>query len=273
MPGEHWCSFCEENLSKHKGIYAKLYWRNFDDEMEIINIVCPDCQLKDERLNIGLKYLEDKAKPVEIIRGRVCTFCGESIKKKEKSFRAEFRYDSSELRCDVCEKCLGENESLKGIKPKKQNPIFSVDVSCNSINKCESFKKPKKDRGINCGHVCVNFDGELYCRRGHPGNVKIYRERWALPPNRKQLMIMLKDMKPLFKQMSEQAKTALEKRQEYFKTIEENKVKAQPIEFPETFDYDIRYFPIENSQITLPWNARIINIESEKIVTLIPIEE
>ena len=221
MPGEHWCSICENDVSKHKGTYVKLHYFNFDEKNKsIVNIVCPDCREKDHELGNAIDYLEKHAKPVETLKGdRKCSFSSNRITKSEKSLRAEFRYNGSELRTEVSETSL-LYPILKPLKPKKQNPVFKVDVLCNSVSICGSYKKPRKDRGINCGNICVNIEGELYCRKAHPGSVKIYRERWALPPNRRQLMDMLKDMQPLFKQMSEQAKLVLDKREEFYNEIE-----------------------------------------------------
>lgn len=204
MPGEHFCSVCERDLSKHKGTYVKLYFSNWEDEKYIVNVVCEDCRKEDEVLDTGLVALSDVAKPVETFKGsRKCSLCGERITKKERSLRVEYRYDGTELRANVCEECLEEHEHLHGIKPKKQNPTFAVSIVCASAGVCESFKKPKRNRGINCQNVVVNIDGELYCRKAHPGQVKIYRERWALPPNRRKLNEILTKMLPFFDALEE----------------------------------------------------------------------
>lgn len=203
MPGQHWCSICEEDLSKHKGTYAKLYWRNTDTtkKPEQISIVCPDCKEKDIVLDKGLNVLEDMAKPVEVSRGRVCSICKEPVKKREKSLRADFRYNGTELRADVCESCLDEHEEIKAIYLKDPNPEFDVTIKCNSADICESFKKPGKNRGINCAHVVANLEGELYCRRAHPGHLRVYRERYAFPPSRRRLLKMLTVLGPMFEKL------------------------------------------------------------------------
>ena len=202
MPGEHWCSICEESLSKHKGTYAKLSMRGLENRREDkISVVCQTCMEKDELLSTGLKLLQEVAKPVEISRGRACSYCGDAVKKKERSLRAEFRYNGTELRADVCEACLDLFPDINEIYVKAPNPDFKVKINCVSADICGSYKKPGKDRGINCGNVVANMDGELYCRRAHPGYVRVYRERHAFPPSRRELMRMLTGLKPMFERM------------------------------------------------------------------------
>lgn len=207
MPGEHWCSVCEESLSKHKGTYAKLSMRGLENRRESkVSIVCPDCKEKDEILSKGLNLLEELAKPVEVSRGRVCSYCGNAVKKKERSLRVEFRYNGTELRADVCEACLDVRKEINEIYVKAPNPDFNVKINCVSADMCGSFKKPSKDRGINCGHIVVNIDGELYCRRAHPGHVRVYRERHAFPPSRRELMKMFTGLKPMFQRLQKEMK-------------------------------------------------------------------
>ncbi len=206
MSGEHWCSICEDSLSKHKGTYVKLSMRGLENRKpDKVSIVCPTCIEKDELLSKGLKLLQEVAKPVEVSRGRVCSYCKNAVKKKERSLRADFRYNGTELRADVCEACLDENEEVKTIHMNAPNPEFNVKVNCISADVCSSFKKPGKDRGINCLNVVANLDGELYCRRAHPGHVRIYRERHAFPPSRRQLMKMLTVLGPMFEKFKDES--------------------------------------------------------------------
>ncbi len=202
MPGEHWCSICEDSLSKHKGTYVKLSMRGIEDRRtDKISIVCPDCSKKDKVIAKGLKLLEDVAKPVEVSRGRVCSFCGNRVKKRERCLRADFRYNGTELRADVCEACIDDDDAINAIHVNAPNPDFNVKVNCLSAGVCGSFKKPGKYRGINCINVVANLDGELYCRKAHPGHVRIYRERHAFPPSRRQLMKMLTVLGPMFEKL------------------------------------------------------------------------
>ena len=207
MPGEHWCSICETSLSKHKGTYAKLSARGLDGRRDDkISIVCSECLEKDDAFFKRIKLVEDVAKPVEVSRGRVCSFCGNRVKKKERSLRIDFRYNGTELRGDVCESCLDENEEINAIYVKPLNPDFNVKINCVSSDVCESYQKPTKDRGINCGHVVANLEGELYCRRAHPGHLRVYRERYAFPPSRRRLLKMIAYINPLFERLQKQMK-------------------------------------------------------------------
>ncbi len=248
-------------MSKHKGTYVKLYWRGTEDDgAEKISLVCPDCRKKDEVLDEGLELLEDVAKPVEVSRGRVCSFCRNAVKKREKSLRAEFRYNGSELRADICEKCIDEREELKSIHVKPPNPVFSVQINCISASVCESFKKPGKDRGINCGHVVANMEGDLYCRRGHTGNLRVYRERHAFPPSRKKLTEMITEIIPLYKKFKNGS-------------LFETSVGPKNIIFPNTVEYELKEFPIEGNKVSLPWNAHIIKIGEQNMVVLVAVEK
>jgi len=272
VTGEHWCSVCEEDLSKHKGTYCKLYWRGTEDkDAEKISVVCPDCMKKDEVLDKGLKLLEEIAKPVEVSRGRVCSFCGNSVKKRERSLRAEFRYDGTELRADICEKCLDEHEELKAIHVKAPNPAFNVKVNCISADVCESFKKPGKDRGINCGHIVANMDGELYCRRGHPGSVRVYRERYAIPPSRRQLTKMITELLPLYEKFKNGSQLSLAE-----ETSVAQMVAAVPRDipiFPDTVEYELKEFPIEGNKVSLPWNAHVIKTGDKTMAVMVAVEK
>lgn len=273
MPGEHFCTHCEENVSKHKGTYTKLYFDNFEKKNKaIINVVCPTCREEDEDLDKVLTVLEDVSKPVETFKGaRKCIFCGERIKRKEKSLRAEFRYNGSETRADACEKCLESEDYpvFKGAKPKKANPNFDVTIVCGSAAVCESFKKPGKDRSINCGNVCVNIEGELYCRKAHPGSVKVYRERWALPPSRRQMLKIWKDLAPMMSKYKE-------------RILEEGEAaEARPVWTPpETKSYKIVSYPLSGVQanyppLTFPFFAIPLTYDSanNRIFVLEPVEE
>jgi len=268
ITGEHWCSVCEENLSKHKGTYVKLYLRGTEDKgAEKLSVVCPDCMKKDEVLDKGLKLLEEVAKPVEVSRGRVCSFCGTSVKRRERSLRAEFRYDGSELRADICENCLDEHEEINAIHVKEPNPEFNVKVNCISADVCDSFKKPGKDKGLNCLNVVVNLEGFLYCRRGHPGSTRVYRERWAFPPSQRKLRKMLTFLGPLFEKFKNGAQLLTEE------TSVAQAVAAVPREYPDTVELQIREYPLDGDLVLLPWNAHVIKVEQSNLIAMVPVEK
>lgn len=186
------------------------------------------------------------------------------MKKKERSLRVEFRYNGSELRADVCEACIDEREEIKAIHMKAPNPVFSAQVNCISAGVCENFKKPGKDIGINCGHVVANMDGELYCRRAHPGNLRIYRERYAIPPSRRQLTKMITEMLPLYKKFADLSPLL----------AKETSVGPRDIStFPDTVEYEIKEFPIKENTVTLPLGAHIVKTEYHAVTVMVPVEK
>ncbi len=85
MPGEHYCTVCENNLRKHKDKYEKIKWYNYIGKTTKIAVVCPDCRVKDEKLDSALTFLHELILKEDIKRGNTCTLCGESIKKREKT--------------------------------------------------------------------------------------------------------------------------------------------------------------------------------------------
>ena len=259
--GQHWCSFCEEELSKHQGIYAKVYHRWIEEEKaETINVICPSCQKKDKAIDEALTELRKHAREVEVDRGRVCAICSKAIKRKDKGVRVEFREAGKELRVDVCGKCLKENPELR-LKAKKANPVFNVKVNCISADVCENFKKPGKDRGINCSHVVANMDGELYCRKAHPGHVRIYRERYAIPPSRRQLTKMITKLLPLYEKYGSPL------------LAEETSATSIPI-LPDTVEYELKEFPIMGNRVSLPWNAHVIKVIGDQtLAVLVAVEK
>ena len=48
-PGEHWCNVCEQDQSKEKGTYLKLY-RKQHQRKPVIKILCPDCESKEKEM-------------------------------------------------------------------------------------------------------------------------------------------------------------------------------------------------------------------------------
>lgn len=298
MPGEHYCTFCEEDQSKHKGTYAKLSYTNFyDDKKFLINVFCPKCREKDTDVDKGLTVLEEIAKPVESFKGAPkCSFCSERITKKEKSLRAEFRYNGTELRANVCEKCYeGDYSILKGISIKKPNPTFEVTLVCASTEKCESFKKPKRPRGINCMNICVNIKGELYCKKAHPGSMKVYRERWALPPSRKKLLELSTAMAPFLEKYKDVEMLdglivdLLESKRARLRELQDMSdedllqggltlPQAYPT-IPENIEYTLDAIPLVDGKFTVPWGATPLGTIKDpygpgfKLECLVPIKE
>jgi len=200
MPGEHWCSVCETGLRKHEDRYAKIYWRNrLAPKTETVALVCPECETKQPELADVLARLRDRARKVPIQKRIPCGFCGQPINRKARSLKVEF-YNiegREELWACACDRCI-PRERLE-LRVMTKNPKFALRVSCLAAPACGSFERPKRNRGINCRHVVVNMDGVAYCRRAHPGHVRLYRERWAFPPSTKKMREFFKEYYRVFK--------------------------------------------------------------------------
>jgi len=218
MPGEHWCTVCENSLRKLEDPYLKIRWKNWvvPETADVVAVVCPVCQGKDEKLSKLLNIIHKRAKKPQ--KSRViapCSFCDKKIKKKERSIRVEWyntaflvttRKPKEELHATACNKCI-DKEGFEGIRVIRQNPNFKLQINCLSTQVCSSFKDPKRNRGINCQNVVINMEGVAYCRRAHPGHVRLYREKWAFPPSQRTINKFFRDymktFKPLFAYMEE----------------------------------------------------------------------
>lgn len=55
------------------------------------------------------------------------------------------------------------------------NPNFVVSIQCLSTDKCETYAKSRTP-GVNCGQIAV-LEDKIYCKRSHPGIVKLPREK------------------------------------------------------------------------------------------------
>jgi len=197
MPGEHWCSVCETELRKREDTYTKIYWRNWlTPKSETISLVCPKCEEEDKELHGHLQSLVKYArKPPRVGRFKICSICGNEVKDKERHLKIEWYEDGKEKWAKFCKNCAKDFESLR---VAGKNPSFKVAIQCLSAPNCSSFTAPKKERGVNCLHVVVNMDGVLYCRRAHPGHLRLYREKYAFPPTVRRLREMLKNLQIFF---------------------------------------------------------------------------
>lgn len=205
MPGEHHCTPCNRDLRKHKDTYVKIKWYNYVGKTTKIAVVCPTCRVGDEKLDSALTKLYEVIFKETVKRGNTCTLCGESIKKREKSLEAQFREDDDEVIGKVCAKCLEIHPEYNDIKVRFPNPTFKATVTCQVTGECDTYKKPSRDRGINCQHIVCNMDGDLYCRRAHPGHLKMYREKWAFPPSMKRMRKVMAKFLPIMERVAELA--------------------------------------------------------------------
>jgi len=210
MPGEHFCTTCERNLRKLKDPFVKVRWRNWlkPKTAEVVAIICPDCQGKNEDLSQQLMVLRKYGRSPPMVKvGIPCSICDSKIKGSERNIRVEWyniEKPEEEIHAAACNKCITRKD-LGGMRILSQNPNFKLSITCLSSHICGSLKEPKRDRGINCQNIVVNMDGNLYCRRAHPGHVRIYREKWAFPPSVRALRNFFKDywknMKPFMAYM------------------------------------------------------------------------
>jgi len=202
MPGEHWCSICEKTLRKYDDPYTKILWRNWlTPKSEVTGIVCRECEKKDGTLGENLPKLFKEATKPPLVRRPPCSLCGNPINRKKRHLHIEFMNISKpkeELWATVCDSCIAKLE-LDRLHIPTQNPQFLVNIHCLSQPVCKSFVKPKHYRGINCQNIVVNMDGNLYCRRAHPGHVRLYREKWAFPPSSRLIRSFFKDYYRVFK--------------------------------------------------------------------------
>lgn len=228
MPGEHWCTHCQKDKKKYKEKYIKLYWLNYkwpinregkikhELAKEVISIICEKCYLQDIALKKWLFDLFGFVKPADhslAARDRSCVICNKKIKKTQQALELEFynyRGAKTEDYAFICQKCINKNKALAKQIPTfrltGRNPTFRPVISCSSSTVCGFFKPPTKDRGINCQNIVVNMQGELYCRRGHPGRVKVYSEKNAVAPSMRQALDMYRMMQKSFKPFMDQIK-------------------------------------------------------------------
>jgi len=78
----------------------------------------------------------------------------------------------------ICQKCIDADPKLKKaleLMVKAGNPNFVVSIQCLSKGECENFEDPKQS-GVNCGHIAM-IEDRVYCKRSHPGVVKLPREK------------------------------------------------------------------------------------------------
>jgi len=78
----------------------------------------------------------------------------------------------------ICMECIEKDPKLKECIDailKAGNPVFIADVSCHSIAVCGTYQPTSKPH-VNCRHIAVIGD-TVYCKRSHPGNVRLAVEK------------------------------------------------------------------------------------------------
>lgn len=76
----------------------------------------------------------------------------------------------------ICKDCLQKPE-YDGLRKLlgAGNPDFKPFIECALHTVCSTFKAVAK-RPVRCGHIAVSGD-TVYCKRRHPGSVKLMVER------------------------------------------------------------------------------------------------
>jgi len=78
----------------------------------------------------------------------------------------------------ICMECIEKDPKLKELVDAilaAGNPPFLVDVTCRSWNVCSTYQ-PSTKPNVNCRHIAV-IEDTVYCKRSHPGSVKLMVER------------------------------------------------------------------------------------------------
>jgi len=109
----------------------------------------------------------------------------------------------------ICMDCIEKDEKLKQVLDailKAGNPNFAIDIRCYSSSICPSYQ-PTGKPAVNCRHIAVIGD-TVYCKRGHPGSVKLMVERAEKQRRERQLLIKL--IKRVMKDLPEPMRLAAE---------------------------------------------------------------
>jgi hypothetical protein len=120
-----------------------------------------------------------------------CSKCKKALDKaKDQYIESEFpnakkKYKSN--RVFFCEKCAkkekvtvaGKKVSVWAFFQKlrhRGNPKFEVGIHCYSSGVCGTFEKSKNPR-MNCANIAVTPEGQVYCKRNHPGFLTVPQEK------------------------------------------------------------------------------------------------
>lgn len=89
----------------------------------------------------------------------------------------------------ICQKCIDLDPKLKEameLMVKAGNPNVILAVRCMSAMECETYE-PSKQREVNCKHVAM-IDDRIYCKRSHPGVLKLPREKTEIDRMNRRIM-------------------------------------------------------------------------------------
>jgi hypothetical protein len=122
-----------------------------------------------------------------IIDEHWCTLCKKKLdKSKDKYIDFELIHQASapvvknwrKPKGLICMECIEKDPKLKEVFDailKAGNPTFLPEITCLSAAICGTHQVSSKPL-LNCRHIAVIGD-TVYCKRSHPGNVKLAVER------------------------------------------------------------------------------------------------
>jgi len=97
----------------------------------------------------------------------------------------------------ICQECIDRDPDLKKaleVVIRAGNPNFTVTVLCSSYGECENFEQ--SEGATNCKHIAV-IEDHLYCKRSHPGILKLPREKAEV--KRLKRKFILEELQKLYK--------------------------------------------------------------------------
>ena len=122
-----------------------------------------------------------------IIDEHWCTLCKRKLDKaKDKYLDFELIHQAAQPIMEkwrkpkgvVCMECIEKDPKLKEVMDailSAGNPLFMPEIICGSATIC-STHQPTSKNNVNCRHIAIKGD-TVYCKRAHPGSVKLMVER------------------------------------------------------------------------------------------------
>jgi hypothetical protein len=109
----------------------------------------------------------------------------------------------------ICMECIEKDPKLKAMVDAilaAGNPPFVVEIVCHFAHVCPTFE-PSSKPGVNCKHIAVIRD-LVYCKRSHPGGVRLMMERSE--KMRFEQQIFIRFVRRMAKRMPVEMRTGME---------------------------------------------------------------
>lgn len=197
MGGEHYDSKEGKGQRKSKDPYLVILYPN---EPDPIKTIVTKAQLKadPEMLAFVEKHgLAQNPKPENCpIDDKACV----QLSKGSLSFQLmNWNKPATEKQFDVHEACVQADlrQRILALKMLGKNPTFTPTIVCQAALACRFFQAPSVPGAFNCRHIAVGwnetkqtpvkgkhlvtlqFEPQMYCKRGHPGRVTVTTEAWT----------------------------------------------------------------------------------------------